>query len=153
MTLDEEFEGSWSKLFTHFPPLPALSVLSCVTRAGFSLVVPGASPTLQSSSFGSMAFLLCSLSLGYRAWEAPADFHVSCFPSNSTARWEKPSWCSRFPVTPSAGRAQAVRGPRSAGRALPGLGGIPGLGGDSLLQRERLCREREPFPGACSNLV
>lgn len=65
-TLDEVFEGSWSKLFTHSPLLPALCVLSSHdTWVGFFLVVPGASPTLQSSSFGSVAFLLCSLSVGY----------------------------------------------------------------------------------------
>lgn len=73
-TLEEVFEGSWSKLFTHFPLLPALSALSSHgTQVGFSLV-PGASPTLQSSSFGSVAFLLCSLSLGYGEWKSQPTF-------------------------------------------------------------------------------
>lgn len=73
-TLEEVFEGSWSKLFTHFPLLPALSALSSHgTQVGFSLV-PGASPALQSSSFGSVAFLLCSLSLGYGEWKSQPTF-------------------------------------------------------------------------------
>lgn len=84
-TLDEVFEGSWSKLFTQFPLLPALSALSSHdTWVRFSLVVPGASPTLQSSSFGSVAFLLCSLSLGTgvgspsRLWHDPFPFQQHC---------------------------------------------------------------------------
>lgn len=123
-TLDEVFEGSWSKVFTHFPLLPALSVLSSHgTWVGFSLVVPGASPTFQSFSFGSVAFLLYSLSLGYRDWKSQPIF---TFPFQQHCGVGK-----AFPVPEVPGDVPEVAEsgcawPRSADRALPGLGGFPG---------------------------
>lgn len=158
-TLDEVFEGSWSKLFTHFPLLPALSALSSDgTRVGLFLAVPGASPTLQSSSFGSVAFQLYSSVTGIgnpsRFSRDPFPFQQHCgvgraFPVLEVAGDVPELAEHRLCVGPGAPAAAAAAGSRQSSSRAGGV--FPAPGGFSAA--ERLCRESEPCPGAYSNLA
>lgn len=141
-TLDEIFEGSWSELFTHFPLLPAMSALSRATLLGFSLPMLEPLP-LQSSSCGSVAFLLCSLSLGSRDGSptrlshAPFPLQQHCWEGKALPVLEVAVTSRSWQSTGCAGAAE--RAPPA--ELFPGLQGFPASGGifccGAALQGER----------------
>lgn len=152
-TLDEVFEGSWLKLFTHFPVLPAMSALSSrATRLGFSFL----EPLPHSRALPAVPWPFCSARCPWApGLGSPSRLSHAPFPLQQPCGVGK-----AFPVLEGAGdvpelaehRLCGGRGaPAPPAELFPGLQGFPASEGFSTA--ERLCRGSEPFPGAYSILV